>query len=237
MVGFPLLLIPIALYNAIAFLMPTVSVTDRLFSVTLVSGADWPVTLSDVLLTLGVLLLLLEVIKGARPGAKYLTDHLLSLIVFAGAAFEFMMWRKFGTATFFLLTLIAMTDFLTGIALRTNRRAVPAMATATGHAAADEPAEIAEHDDEAAEPGPVHAPAPASAVPAAASVAESVLMDRPEPKIAQPVAAAREPKKEAISEILRESKSEASAETMVEPKAEPNIPSRELQPGDSAQER
>jgi hypothetical protein len=235
MVGFPLLLIPIALYNAIAFLMPTVSVTDRLFSVTLVSGADWPVTLSDVLLTLGVLLLLLEVIKGARPGAKYLTDHLLSLIVFGVAAFEFVMWRKFGTATFFLLTLIAMTDFLTGIAMRTHRR--PAMATATGPAAADEPAEIAEHDDEAAEPGPVHAPAPASAVPAAASVAESVLMDRPEPKIAQPVAAAREPKKEAISEILRESKSEASAETMVEPKAEPNIPSRELQPGDSAQER
>lgn len=235
MVGFPLLLIPIALYNAIAFLMPTVSVTDRLFSVTLVSGADWPVTLSDVLLTLGVLLLLLEVIKGARPGAKYLTDHLLSLIVFAGAAFEFMMWRKFGTATFFLLTLIAMTDFLTGIALRTHRRGVPA--TATGPAAADEPAEIAEHDDEAAEPGPVHAPAPASAVPAAASVAESVLMDHPEPKIAQSVAAAREPKKEAISEILREQKSEVSAETMVEPKAEPNIPSRELQPGDSAQER
>jgi hypothetical protein len=237
MVGFPLLLIPIALYNAIAFLMPTVSVTDRLFSVTLVSGADWPVTLSDVLLTLGVLLLLLEVIKGARPGAKYLTDHLLSLIVFGVAAFEFVMWRKFGTATFFLLTLIAMTDFLTGIAMRTHRR--PAMATATGPAAADEPAEIAEHDDEAAEPGPVHASAPAaaSAVPAAASVAESVLMDRPEPKIVQPVAAAREPKKEAISEILRESKSEASAETTVEPKAEPNIPSRELQPGDSAQER
>jgi hypothetical protein len=153
MVGFPLLLIPIALYNAIAFLMPTVSVTDRLFSVTLVSGAEWPVTLSDVLLTLGVLLLLLEVIKGARPGAKYLTDHLLSLIVFAFAAFEFMMWRKFGTATFFLLTLIAMTDFLTGIALRTHRRAMPAMATAPGRAAVDEPTEIAEHGDEVAEPG------------------------------------------------------------------------------------
>jgi hypothetical protein len=237
MVGFPLLLIPIALYNAIAFLMPTVSVTDRLFSVTLVSGADLPVTLSDVLLTLGVLLLLLEVIKGARPGAKYLTDHLLSLIVFGVAAFEFVMWRKFGTATFFLLTLIAMTDFLTGIALRSHRRGVPAMVT--GPAAADEPADIAEHDDEAAEPGSDHAPrsAAASAVPAAASVAESVLMDRPEPKIAQPVVPAREPKKEAISEILRESKSEPSAETRGEPAAEPKIASRELQPGDNAQER
>jgi len=233
MVGFPLLLIPIALYNAIAFLMPTVSVTDRLFSVTLVSGADWPVTLSDVLLTLGVLLLLLEVIKGARPGAKYLTDHLLSLIVFAGAAFEFMMWRKFGTATFFLLTLIAMTDFLTGVALRTHRRAMPAMATVTGRAAADERDDAAETGDQAAEPAFDHAPA--SAVPAAVSIAESVLMDHPEPKIAQPVVPSREPTKQPIREILRESKAEASAETSGEPKAE--LPSRELQPGDSAQER
>jgi len=233
MVGFPLLLIPIALYNAIAFLMPTVSVTDRLFSVTLVSGADWPVTLSDVLLTLGVLLLLLEVIKGARPGTKYLTDHLLSLIVFAFAAFEFMMWRKFGTATFFLLTLIAMTDFLTGVALRTHRRAVPA----TGRAAADGHDDAAVPGDQAAEPRFDHGPAPtaASAVPAAASIAESVLMDHPEPKIAQPVVPPREPTKQPISEILRESKAEASAETSAEPKAE--LPSRELQPGDSVQER
>jgi len=232
MVGFPLLLIPIALYNAIAFLMPTVAVTDRLFSVTLVSGADWPVTLGDVLLTLGVLLLLLEVIKGARPGAKYLTDHLLSLIVFGVAAFEFMMWRKFGTATFFLLTLIAMTDFLTGVALRTHRRAMPAMATVTGRAAADERDDAAEPGDQAAEPAFDHAPA--SAVPAAVSIAESVLMDHPEPKIAQPVVPSREPTKQPIREILRESKAEASAETSGEPKAE--LPSRELQPGDSAQE-
>jgi len=232
MVGFPLLLIPIALYNAIAFLMPTVAVTDRLFSVTLVSGADWPVTLGDVLLTLGVLLLLLEVIKGARPGAKYLTDHLLSLIVFGVAAFEFMMWRKFGTATFFLLTLIAMTDFLTGVALRTHRRAMPAMATVTGRAAADERDGAAEPGDQAAEPAFDHAPA--SAVPAAVSIAESVLMDHPEPKIAQPVVPSREPTKQPIREILRESKAEASAETSGEPKAE--LPSRELQPGDSAQE-
>lgn len=86
MVGFPLLLIPLAIYNIIVFLMPGVSFTDPLVKLTLMSGAEWTVTLSDVLLTLGILLLLAEVIKGARPGAKYLTDHLLSLIVFGAAA-------------------------------------------------------------------------------------------------------------------------------------------------------
>ena len=99
MVGFPLLLIPLAIYNIIAFLMPGVSLTDPLVKLTLMSGTEWPVTLSDVLLALGIFLLLLEIIKGARPGAKYLTDHLLSLIVFGAAAAEFVLWPKFGTST------------------------------------------------------------------------------------------------------------------------------------------
>ena len=85
------------------------------------SGAEWPVTLSDVLLALGILLLLLEVIKGARPGAKYLTDHLLSLIVFGGGRGRIPDVPQFGTSTYFLLTLLALVDFLSGIALRARR--------------------------------------------------------------------------------------------------------------------
>ena len=121
MIGFPLLLIPLAIYNIIAFLMRDVSFAAPLFTLPLPSGAGWPVTLSDVLLTLGILLLLCEVIKGARPGAKYLTDHLLSLLVFGAAAAEFVLLPQFGTSTFFLLTLLALVDFLSGIALRTRR--------------------------------------------------------------------------------------------------------------------
>src|SRR5919198_582678 len=122
MVGFPLLLIPLAVYNIIAFLMPTVSFTDVLFKVPMVTGETWPVTLADLLLALGVVLLLLEVVKGARPGSKFLMDHLLSLIIFGAAADEFVMWPKFGNSTFFLLVLLAMADFLGGIAQRTRRR-------------------------------------------------------------------------------------------------------------------
>ncbi len=55
----------------------------------------------DSLVALGVLMLLLEVIKGARPGAKYLTDHILSLIVFGAAAAEFLMWSKFAQLDLF----------------------------------------------------------------------------------------------------------------------------------------
>ena len=72
MVGFPLLLIPLAIYNIIVFLMPGVSLAEPIVTVPLMSGAEWPLTLSDMLLALGVVVLLLEVIKGARPGRNFL---------------------------------------------------------------------------------------------------------------------------------------------------------------------
>lgn len=187
MVGFPLLLIPLAVYNIIAFLMPTVSFTDVLFKVPMVSGETWPVTLADLMLALGIVLLLLEVVKGARPGSKFLMDHLLSLIVFGAAAAEFVMWPKFGNSTYFLLVLLAMADFLGGIAQRTRRRVTyVAETTAPAPRKAKRQAE-APADEAAAEPKfePVTAPQAAPVVPpapTAQSVAESVLMDHPAPK-------------------------------------------------------
>jgi hypothetical protein len=179
MVGFPLLLVPLALYNIIAFLMRDVSFAAQLVTFSLPSGTAWPVTLGDVLLTLGVLLLLCEVIKGARPGAKYLTDHLLSLLVLCGAGAEFALLPQFGTPTYFLLTLLALVDFLSGIALRTRRGT--ATSAAITRKSARKP-EVAVPEPRFDAP-PADIPAPS--VLAAASVAESVLLDRPEPKIVQ----------------------------------------------------
>ncbi len=122
MVRFPLLLIPLAIYNIIVWLMPSVSFTEPLQTkIPLVSGAEWAITPGDMLLALSVVLLLIEVMKGARPGAKYLTDHLLSLIVFGAAAAEFVLLRQFGNSIFFLLTLLALVEFLSGISLHTRR--------------------------------------------------------------------------------------------------------------------
>jgi hypothetical protein len=151
------------------------------------SGAEWPLTLSDVLLALGILLLLSEVIKGARPGAKYLTDHLLSLIVFGVAAAEFVLWPKFGTSTYFLLTLLSLTDFLSGLALRTRRGAAMASIPAASKKSARKT------ETPAAEPQFDPAPAPAPAPPPAASDAEAVLPDHhSEPSPAHPAATSPE---------------------------------------------
>jgi hypothetical protein len=255
MVGFPLLLIPFAIYNIIAFLMPSVSFDVPLAKLTLVSGAEWSITLSDVLLTLGILLLLLEVMKSARPGGKYLTDHLLSFLVLGATAAEFVMWQKFGTSTFFLLVLMAMVDFFSGIALR-GRRAVAQPASRTV-VARREPAEVRKEARESAgqetkqdaqqdtkavpvephvepEPAPVEdPPAPAPAVLPAASVAESVLMDRPEPRPAQPEEAAKpvvpEPEPEREPAAATEDKPSAPEST-----PEPTLKSEEVQSEDAA---
>ena len=166
MIGFPLLLIPLAICNIIVFLMPGVSFVTPLFTLALMSGAAWPVTLSDVLIALGILLLLFEVIKGARPGSKYFMDHLLSLVVFGGAAAEFVMLPQFGTSTYFLLTMLALVDFLSGIALRARRRLAPAGAPVSR--------KKPQGDIETEAPRLDPEPAP---VPPAATVAETVLLE------------------------------------------------------------
>ena len=117
-----------------------------------------------------ILLLLLEVIKGARPGAKYLMDHLLSLLVFCGAGAEFVLLPQFGTSTYFLLTMLALVDFLSGIALRARRRLAPAGVPVSR--------KKPQRDIETEAPQLEPEPAP---VPPAATVAESVLLESTTP--------------------------------------------------------
>jgi hypothetical protein len=180
MVGFPLLLIPLAIYNIIVFLMPGVSLAEPLVTLTLMSGAEWPVTLSDVLLALGILMLLLEVIKGARPGAKYLTDHLLSLIVFGGAVAEFLLWPRFASSTYFLLALLALVDFLSGVALRVRRSDLAA--AASGRGARRTPVEVRQ------EPGGLHPDPSAAANEPPRPAPSEPTFDHPETKVAVPAA-------------------------------------------------
>ena len=118
-VGFPLLLIPLAVFNIMVFLMSGVSFDAPVLTVPLLSEAKWTITVSDVLIALGILLLMLEIIRGAR--GKYLTDHLLSFLLLGGSAAEFLLLPQFANSTFFFLALLTLVDFFAGIALRARR--------------------------------------------------------------------------------------------------------------------
>ena len=122
----------------------------------MMSGAEWPVKLSECCWR-SPSCCCLRSHQGRAPRRKYLTDHLLSLLVFGGAAAEFVLLAEFGTSTFFLLTLLALVDFLSGIALRTRRRAVAVAAPAPSKGAA-----------KAGRRARTRTPAPAPAAPPAA---------------------------------------------------------------------
>jgi hypothetical protein len=123
LVGAPLLIVPFALYNIVAFLMPGVSWSAPFAHVTLRSGADWPIAPGDILLTFAILLLLVELVKLTRLGVRNWVDHTLALLLFAGMTAEFILVQTVATQTFFLLLVISFVDFFGGVVSAISARA------------------------------------------------------------------------------------------------------------------
>ena len=124
LIGFPLLIIPFAIYNMIAFLTPGMSWTGTIATINLISGQAWTVTPEEIFLAFSILLLGIEVIKAARMGLRGLMDHILSMILFVVMLVEFLLVARAGTSTFFLLMTISFVDVLAGfiITARTAQR-------------------------------------------------------------------------------------------------------------------
>lgn len=123
-IGFPLLLVPFAIYNIVVFLMPGVTWAAALTTVHMVSGVAWTMSAGDLLVAFAILLLFGEVLKATRIGVRTLVDHGLSLILFLGMMAEFLMVPQASSSTFFLLLVLSFVDVLGGFAvtLRTAQR-------------------------------------------------------------------------------------------------------------------
>jgi hypothetical protein len=123
-IGFPLLLIPFAIYNIIAFLMPGLSLTDPVLTVPMLSGAEWKISVGDLLVMLGILLLFVEVLKATRLGMRAIVDNMLSLLLLIAVLGEFVMVARVATSTFFLLVLLSFVDVMSGfsVTIRTAQR-------------------------------------------------------------------------------------------------------------------
>ena len=126
--GFPLLLVPFAVYNIVAFIfrLPDDFWTTRAATVHMMSGQEWVVTWEDVLIAFAILLLWVELIKATRIGMRSVMDHILAMVLFIGMLVEFLLVKEAGTSTFFLLTTIALVDVLAGfvIGMGAGRRQV-----------------------------------------------------------------------------------------------------------------
>ena len=125
MLGFPLLLVPFAIYNIVAFLMPGVSWTGTWSRVHMISGADWTMSAGDML------------VGARRAGAVRRGDEIdphrrahrgrsraLAHPVPRHAGRVPAGARRPAAATFFLLLVISFVDVLGGFAvtLRTAQR-------------------------------------------------------------------------------------------------------------------
>ena len=116
LIAFPLLLIPFALYNMVAFLL-NMPFGDTLFDIPLPSDTHVAVTLGDALVVISILLIYVEFLKAARFRSKAVMDHVLALILFAGMAAEFAWVPKAQTSTFLFLAALALVDLLAGVSI------------------------------------------------------------------------------------------------------------------------
>lgn len=124
--GFPLLLVPFAIYNIIAFITPGVGWTTPVTTVHMMSGQDWVLTWEDLLLAFAILLLAVEMIKSTRMGMRSIVDHILAMALFIAMLVEFLLVQQAGTSTFFLLTMIGLVDVLVGfiVSIRSSQRQI-----------------------------------------------------------------------------------------------------------------
>ena len=125
LIAFPLLLVPFALYNMVAFLLD-MNFSTRVFGVPLLSGGSMDVSIGDLLILIGVVLLYLEILKATRLSSRAIMDHVLSLILFLAMLVEFIVVPRAATSTFLILLALSFVDVVGGftVTIRTAQRDV-----------------------------------------------------------------------------------------------------------------
>lgn len=113
--AFPLFVVPLIVYN---LMMMSGSLDTglhaELFSIGLMSGAQWSFTTHDTFIAAGVLILYFEIFKSTGTGLASVLDHTLSTLVFVIYLVEFLIVAGCGTSTFLILGLMALLDVISG---------------------------------------------------------------------------------------------------------------------------
>jgi hypothetical protein len=134
----PWILIAIILYNIIAFTVSApapIVLTDgtevartafdnHLLSIGVISGAEWTLTLGDLVTIITLILLFIELIKATRTGGSSIVDHALSTILFVLCLVEFLVVPQAATSVFFFILVVTLIDVIAGfsITIRAARR-------------------------------------------------------------------------------------------------------------------
>lgn len=117
----PLMIVPFALYNLVLTGMVGVEGgdpwTSEVYSVAMVSGGIWSMTLGDMIITFSLAILFAEIVKATRTSNASVVDHLLSTFVFLAYLLEFLLLRAAAHSVFFILTVVALVDVIAGFSV------------------------------------------------------------------------------------------------------------------------
>lgn len=119
---FPLLLLPVILYNLIALGGGVIlhnDIQDMLsynhaLTITMFSGDPWRFSFGDFLVLVALALLFVEVVKATRTTKHEIINHGLSLVTFVVALVEFIVLKGFATTPFFFITVMTLFDVVAG---------------------------------------------------------------------------------------------------------------------------
>jgi hypothetical protein len=111
---FPLMIIPVIIYSIVAVIGGQEAVSSVLFSLTMVSGEEWRLSLGDILVILGLIALFIETVKAAGSGTATIMNHGLSMLVFVVCLALFLLVGSFATSVFFILMSMTLIDTLAG---------------------------------------------------------------------------------------------------------------------------
>lgn len=122
---FPLLTIPVIIYNLMAFtfsgtvdgaaMTMSESMARPVASLGMVSGTSWDISSGDILIILSMGFFFVEILKSTSTGASTIANHAVSMIVFILCLIEFLLFKNFSTSVFFILTIMCLLDVLAGV--------------------------------------------------------------------------------------------------------------------------
>ena len=119
--AFPLMLLPLAAYAAVALGPSGVSGFDAVWlSQPMISGGVVTLTQGDAILAFTLVVLFLEVVKATRIGFAPIADHVLSVLTVIVFVVAFIVWQPAATGLFALMTLAALIDVLAGLWISLN---------------------------------------------------------------------------------------------------------------------
>jgi hypothetical protein len=121
--AFPLTLIPLILFNIIGFTTGGEPWANEILAIPLVYGL-WTITLGDLMVLIGLLMLFFETLKAARPAQRAIANHLASTAVLIVYLIEFLLVGVAANSTFFILLVMSVFDVAAGftISIRTASR-------------------------------------------------------------------------------------------------------------------